>query len=122
MLCCSINNPCTARTPHTHALQAQIALLEAGVAPGGGSWLGGQLFSAMCVRKPAQAFLDEIGVPYEEDAGGEFVVVKHAALVTSTLLAKVCACACGCHGRAPQPGLACNAPLHSPSAFPLGVL
>ncbi|KAF2127644.1 Thi4-domain-containing protein [Dothidotthia symphoricarpi CBS 119687] len=65
----------------------KIAIIEAGVAPGGGAWLGGQLFSAMVMRKPAQLFLNEIGVPYEEE--GDFVVVKHAALFTSTLLSKV---------------------------------
>ena len=65
----------------------KIAIIEAGVAPGGGAWLGGQLFSAMIMRKPADAFLREIGVPYEEEA--DFVVVKHAALFTSTILSKV---------------------------------
>lgn len=65
----------------------KIAIIEAGVAPGGGAWLGGQLFSAMVMRKPAELFLNEIGVPYEDE--GDFVVVKHAALFTSTLLAKV---------------------------------
>ncbi|KAF2821103.1 thiazole biosynthetic enzyme [Ophiobolus disseminans] len=68
----------------------KIALLEAGVAPGGGAWLGGQLFSAMVMRKPAQLFLNEIGVAYEDE--GDFVVVKHAALFTATLLSKVLAC------------------------------
>ena len=28
----------------------QVALIEQGVAPGGGAWLGGQLFSGMVVR------------------------------------------------------------------------
>ena len=28
----------------------QVAIIEQGVAPGGGAWLGGQLFSAMVVR------------------------------------------------------------------------
>lgn len=28
----------------------QVAIIEQGVAPGGGAWLGGQLFSAMIVR------------------------------------------------------------------------
>jgi len=65
----------------------KIAIIEAGVAPGGGAWLGGQLFSAMVMRKPADAFLRNIGVPYEDE--GDFVVVKHAALFTSTLLSKV---------------------------------
>ncbi|POS72652.1 thiamine biosynthetic enzyme [Diaporthe helianthi] len=65
----------------------KIAIIEAGVAPGGGAWLGGQLFSAMVMRKPADAFLTEIGVPFEDE--GNFVVVKHAALFTSTILSKV---------------------------------
>ncbi len=65
----------------------KIAIVEAGVAPGGGAWLGGQLFSAMIMRKPAQLFLNELGVPYEDD--GDWVTVKHAALFTSTLLSKV---------------------------------
>ena len=66
----------------------KIAIIEAGVAPGGGAWLGGQLFSAMIMRKPADAFLRELGVPYE-DADENFVVVKHAALFTSTVMSKV---------------------------------
>ncbi|KAF4780727.1 thiazole biosynthetic enzyme [Colletotrichum scovillei] len=65
----------------------KIAIVEAGVAPGGGAWLGGQLFSAMVMRKPADVFLDEVGVPYEDE--GDFVVVKHAALFTSTVMSKV---------------------------------
>ncbi|EMD00030.1 hypothetical protein BAUCODRAFT_62660 [Baudoinia panamericana UAMH 10762] len=68
----------------------KIAIIEAGVAPGGGAWLGGQLFSAMVMRKPADAFLREIGVPYEDEGPeSSFVVVKHAALFTSTVLSKV---------------------------------
>ncbi|TQN69436.1 Thiamine thiazole synthase [Colletotrichum shisoi] len=65
----------------------RIAIVEAGVAPGGGAWLGGQLFSAMVMRKPADVFLDEVGVPYEDE--GDFVVVKHAALFTSTVMSRV---------------------------------
>ena len=41
----------------------------------------------MVMRKPADAFLSDLGVPYEEE--GNFVVVKHAALFTSTLMSKV---------------------------------
>jgi len=67
----------------------QVTLIEQNVAPGGGAWLGGQLFSAMCIRKPAHKFLDELEIPYEDE--GAFVVVRHAALVTSTLLSKVLA-------------------------------
>lgn len=84
----------------------KIAIIEANVSPGkfhicttpfrsvltrigGGAWLGGQLFSAMVMRKPADAFLREIDVPYEDE--GNYVVVKHAALFTSTILSKVVA-------------------------------
>lgn len=67
----------------------KIAVIEASVSPGGGAWLGGQLFSAMVMRKPADAFLTDLGVPFEDE--GDFVVVKHAALFTSTLLSKVLA-------------------------------
>ena len=41
----------------------------------------------MVMRKPADAFLREVGVPYEDE--GNFVVVKHAAIFTSTMLSKV---------------------------------
>lgn len=52
--------------------------------------MGGQLFSAMVMRRPADAFLSEIGVPYEDDpTNPNFVVVRHAALFTSTLLSRV---------------------------------
>lgn len=68
----------------------RITIIEAGVSPGGGAWLGGQLFSAMVLRKPAHLFLEEVGVPYE-DEGDDYVVVKHAALFTSTVLSKVLA-------------------------------
>lgn len=65
----------------------KIAIIEQSVSPGGGCWLGGQLFSAMIVRKPADKFLDELEVPYEEKEN--YVVVKHAALFTSTILSKL---------------------------------
>lgn len=65
----------------------KIAIIEASVSPGGGCWLGGQLFSAMVLRKPAQLFLDEIEVAHEDE--GDYVVVKHAALFMSTLMSKV---------------------------------
>ncbi|MCJ1445902.1 MAG: thiamine metabolism- protein [Stictis urceolatum] len=67
----------------------KIAIIEASVSPGGGAWLGGHLFSAMVMRKPADAFLTELGVPFEDE--GNYVVVKHAALFTSTLMSKVLA-------------------------------
>ncbi|KAL9098042.1 MAG: hypothetical protein Q9187_009744 [Circinaria calcarea] len=67
----------------------KVAVIEASVSPGGGCWLGGQLFSAMVIRKPADSFLRDIGVPFEDE--GNFVVVKHAALFMSTLMSKVLA-------------------------------
>ncbi|THV00809.1 Thi4-domain-containing protein [Dendrothele bispora CBS 962.96] len=67
----------------------KITIVEANVAPGGGAWLGGQLMTPMVIRKPADRFLREIGVPYEDE--GAYVVVKHAALFTSTLLSRVLA-------------------------------
>jgi len=79
--------------------EISVALVEQSVSPGGGAWLGGQLMSPMVVRKPADKFLDEIGVPYEEallpvegeEHGSTHVVVRHAALFTSTVLSKVTA-------------------------------
>ena len=59
----------------------KIALIEASVSPGGGAWLGGQLFSAMVMRKPADAFLADLGIPFEDE--GDFVVVKHAVRLVS---------------------------------------
>lgn len=57
----------------------RVAIIEQSVSPGGGAWLGGQLFSAMVVRKPAHTFLAELGIAFEDE--GDYVVVKHAALV-----------------------------------------
>ncbi|XP_030502265.2 thiamine thiazole synthase, chloroplastic [Cannabis sativa] len=67
----------------------QVAIIEQSVSPGGGAWLGGQLFSAMIVRKPAHLFLDELGIAYDEQ--DTYVVIKHAALFTSTIMSKLLA-------------------------------
>ncbi|XP_004496859.1 thiamine thiazole synthase, chloroplastic-like [Cicer arietinum] len=64
-----------------------IAIIEQSVSPGGGAWLDGQLLSAMVVRKPVDLFLDEIEVDYDERE--EYVVIKHVALFTSTILSKL---------------------------------
>ncbi|KAJ3179920.1 thiamine metabolism- protein [Irineochytrium annulatum] len=69
--------------------ELKITIVESGVAPGGGAWLGGQLMSPMVIRKPANTLLDELQIPYEDE--GNYVVVKHAALFTSTILSKVLA-------------------------------
>ncbi|KAI4295854.1 hypothetical protein L6164_035854 [Bauhinia variegata] len=66
-----------------------VAIIEQSVSPGGGAWLGGQLFSAMVVRKPAHHFLDELGIEYDEQ--DNYVVIKHAALFTSTIMSKLLA-------------------------------
>ena len=65
----------------------KIAIIEQSVSPGGGAWLGGQLFSAMVIRKPADQFLRDIEVPYDDC--GDYVVVNHAATLTATLLSKL---------------------------------
>ncbi|XP_031265061.1 thiamine thiazole synthase, chloroplastic [Pistacia vera] len=67
----------------------QVAIIEQSVSPGGGAWLGGQLFSAMVVRKPAHLFLNELGIDYDEQ--DNYVVIKHAALFTSTIMSKLLA-------------------------------
>ncbi|KAI3504440.1 hypothetical protein L1887_25910 [Cichorium endivia] len=67
----------------------QVAIIEQSVSPGGGAWLGGQLFSAMVVRKPAHLFLDELEIEYDEQE--HYVVIKHAALFTSTIMSKLLA-------------------------------
>ncbi len=54
-----------------------MQLIEQSVSPGGGAWLGGQLFSSMVVRKPAHLFLKELGLEYEEEEN--YVILKHAA-------------------------------------------
>ncbi|KAI3909565.1 hypothetical protein MKW98_013982 [Papaver atlanticum] len=66
-----------------------VAIIEQSVSPGGGAWLGGQLFSAMVVRKPAHKFLDELEIEYDEQ--DTYVVIKHAALFTSTIMSKLLA-------------------------------
>lgn len=65
----------------------RVTILEQSVSPGGGCWLGGQLFSAMVVRKPAHELLDELKVPYDDK--GDYVVVKHAGLFMSSVLRAV---------------------------------
>ncbi|RWV98624.1 hypothetical protein GW17_00038507, partial [Ensete ventricosum] len=67
----------------------RVAIVEQSVSPGGGAWLGGQLFSAMVVRKPAHLFLDELGVAYDE--ADNYVVIRHAALFTSTIMSRLLA-------------------------------
>ncbi|KAJ9452775.1 Thiamine thiazole synthase 2 [Diplonema papillatum] len=65
----------------------RVAIIEQNVAPGGGCWVGGQLFSSMVVRKPAHVLLDELEIPYDDKE--DYVVVKHAALFTASVLRAV---------------------------------
>merc|ERR1712224_245994 len=69
--------------------EISVALIEQSVSPGSGAWLGGQLFSSMVVRKPADRFLKELGIEYEEKE--DYVILKHAAQYTSTIMSKVLA-------------------------------
>eukprot|EP00256_Glycine_max_P010816 XP_003522069.1 thiamine thiazole synthase, chloroplastic [Glycine max] len=49
----------------------------------------GQLFSTMVVCKPAHLFLDELDVAYDEQE--DYIVIKHTALFTSTIMSKILA-------------------------------
>ncbi|GJZ61180.1 thiamine thiazole synthase, chloroplastic-like protein [Tanacetum coccineum] len=73
---------------HPHTVK-DVAIIEQSVSPGGGAWLGGQLFSTMVVRKPAHHFLEELEIEYDEQE--DYVVIKHAALFTSTIMSKLLA-------------------------------
>ncbi|KAF8899710.1 hypothetical protein CPB85DRAFT_1377564 [Mucidula mucida] len=69
----------------TNRPDLKITIIEANVAPGGGAWLGGQLMSPMVIRKPADAFLRELDVPYEDE--GPFVVRVAGVVTNWTLVA-----------------------------------
>mmetsp|Transcript_66064 Transcript_66064/g.167441 ORF Transcript_66064/g.167441 Transcript_66064/m.167441 type:complete len:343 (+) Transcript_66064:171-1199(+) len=62
----------------------KVTIIEQSVAPGGGCWVGGQLFSAMVVRKPGHTLFDELEVPYDDK--GDYVVCKHAALFMGSVI------------------------------------
>ena len=59
----------------------KITIIEANVAPGGGAWLGGQLMTPMVVRKPADRFLTELGVPFEDEGAFAEYIKTPADLV-----------------------------------------
>lgn len=43
--------------------EVKVAIIEQGVAPGGGAWLGGQLFSAMVVCPPPPPRVFSVAIP-----------------------------------------------------------
>ncbi|KAM7492674.1 hypothetical protein LguiA_035595 [Lonicera macranthoides] len=49
--------------------------------------LPSSVVSAMVVRKPAHLLLDEFEIEYDEQ--DDYVVIKHAALFTSTIISKL---------------------------------
>lgn len=66
----------------------KLTIIERQQAPGGTHWNGCTgVYPAMVVRKPADAFVKELGVEYDEKPS--YIVVKHIAMFTSALLSKV---------------------------------
>ena len=51
----------------------KVLIVERNNYLGGGFWIGGYFMNKLTVRAPAQEFLDELGVPYEEARPGLFV-------------------------------------------------
>ena len=53
-------------------LEAEVAILEQSITPGGGAWIGDQLSSAMRCCKPVDVFLTGVGVTFK--TMGDYVV------------------------------------------------
>lgn len=67
---------------------AKVLVIEANNYLGGGFWIGGYLMNKLTIRKPAQEFLDELQIPYEEYEEGLYVADgPHAC---SRLIAAAC--------------------------------
>lgn len=66
----------------------KVVLVERNNYLGGGFWVGGYFMNRFTFRAPAQAILDEVGVPYEEVQAGLFVAdAPHAC---AAMIAAAC--------------------------------
>ncbi len=66
----------------------KVLIVEQNNYLGGGFWLGGYLMNKVTIRAPAQKYLDELGIPYQEAIKGLFLADgPHAC---SKLIAAAC--------------------------------
>jgi thiamine thiazole synthase len=66
----------------------QVSVFEKSLALGGSSWIGAQNMGSMILRKPSHHMLYELDIDFEDHEN--FVVIRHAAALVSTLIAKIC--------------------------------